>query len=200
MLRYLEVRKDKIRAGDEIYIPDPGGRVQNEGMEHEYGWQKIERGGRFDSIIGMEVMEIQLPLRREETYWWEDVVRECERILELEGHAENPLSSNLPNAIRETRGVDMIKDEDGMPVKIKNMHYKLESLGIDFLETQMFIFMKGQVRCWNCNVLFPDDRVSVISTNRGQYGICKKCALKFKSYRVSTECSDLCVKKIKNGE
>lgn len=34
-------------------------------------------------------------------YTWEDVVRECEEILQLNGHAESPLMSNLPNIIRD---------------------------------------------------------------------------------------------------
>ena len=36
-------------------------------------------------------------------YDWEDVVKDCEQILGLEGHAENPMSSNLPNAVRDLK-------------------------------------------------------------------------------------------------
>ncbi len=32
---------------------------------------------------------------------WEDVVRECEDILQLNEHAVSPLMSNLPNIIRD---------------------------------------------------------------------------------------------------
>lgn len=31
---------------------------------------------------------------------WENLVEECEGVLELEGHAESPLMSNLPNVLR----------------------------------------------------------------------------------------------------
>jgi len=34
-------------------------------------------------------------------YTWEDVVRECEEILQINGHADSPLQSNLPNVIRD---------------------------------------------------------------------------------------------------
>ena len=34
-------------------------------------------------------------------YTWEDVVKECEDILQMNGHAKSPLQSNLPNAIRD---------------------------------------------------------------------------------------------------
>ena len=183
MLRYLEVGKDKIRAGDYIYVPDPGGQVQNEGMEHEYGWQAIERDGPFGSIIGMEVMEIQLPIRRYESYWWEDVITECEDILELEGHAESPLSSSLPNVIREFRGADFIR-EGGKVVKVKREHYKLEGLAIDFIETKSFTYLKKQTKCWNCYNVFPDDRISMVITNKGNEAICRSCAGKFESQGV----------------
>lgn len=32
---------------------------------------------------------------------WEDVVKECEDMLQMNGHAESPLMSNLPNVIRD---------------------------------------------------------------------------------------------------
>ena len=32
---------------------------------------------------------------------WEDVVRECEEILQMNGHANSPLESNLPNVVRD---------------------------------------------------------------------------------------------------
>jgi len=36
-----------------------------------------------------------------ENYTWEDVVRECEDLLQMNGHAASPLQSNLPNVIRD---------------------------------------------------------------------------------------------------
>lgn len=34
---------------------------------------------------------------------WEDVVTECEQILGLGGHAENPMMSNVPNAVKDLK-------------------------------------------------------------------------------------------------
>ena len=36
-------------------------------------------------------------------YTWENVVTECEQLLGLIGHAEDPRMSNLPNAIRDLK-------------------------------------------------------------------------------------------------
>jgi hypothetical protein len=180
MERLLVVGKDKIIEGDYIYIPDPGGQVQNEGMEHEYGWQRIERDGRFGSIIGMEYKEIQLPIKRYERYWWEDVVAECEEILKLEGHAENPLASSLPNVIREFRGADFIM-KDFKVVRVKREHYLLKGLVIDFIEARSFTYLKKQTKCWNCYKVFSDDRISMVVTDRGNEAICRFCADEFKN-------------------
>lgn len=47
----------------------------------------------LDDLFGKEQLEIKKG--------WHDVVIECERILGLEGTAESPITSNLPNALRD---------------------------------------------------------------------------------------------------
>lgn len=34
-------------------------------------------------------------------YTWEDIVKECERLLQMNGHARSPVDANLPNVIRD---------------------------------------------------------------------------------------------------
>lgn len=34
-------------------------------------------------------------------YTWEDIIKQCEEILQMNGHARLPVESNLPNVIRD---------------------------------------------------------------------------------------------------
>ena len=54
-------------------------------------------------------------------YSWHDVVKECEKILELQGTATSPLSSNLPNIIRDWKyNIDIPKCVSRQTIQIDN--------------------------------------------------------------------------------
>jgi hypothetical protein len=65
--------------------------------------QAAEIEGKKERTVSDCTRLIASTLKLKPKYDWEDVIKDCEKILGLEGHAENPISSNLPNAVRDLK-------------------------------------------------------------------------------------------------
>jgi hypothetical protein len=65
--------------------------------------QAAEIAGKKERSVSDCTRLIASVLKLKSKYDWENVVKDCEQILGLEGHAENPMSSNLPNAVRDLK-------------------------------------------------------------------------------------------------